>query len=125
MSGIDVQAIDDGALIFTVTAHDQAPWGRSNTTIFVTAADLEVLIDKLQAHQRAIQQQRASRPAFVPGQVVHIVGSFRTGQRGKVIDVRQKEARLQRASGQLWSYTVYFDDDATWDYTATELERVT
>ena len=54
MRHIEVQPTEDGALIFTVTARDQAPWGSTNTTIVVTADDLASLRAKLHACLQAM-----------------------------------------------------------------------
>ena len=124
MSSIDVCPTDDAVLLFTVTQRDRAPWGSTNTTIFVPAADLELLVAKLQASLHAIQERQAAMPAFAPGQYVQVVGHYRHGQQGKVIEVRPREGHLEQRAGEPWKYTVYFADGATWAYNAAELERL-
>ncbi len=124
MSGIDVRATDGGAMIFTVTERDRAPWGSTNTTIFVTPDDLALLTGKLQACLQEIQQRQVESPAFATGQAVRVVGNFRNGQQGKVIEVEHKESRLEQRSGERWSYTVYFEDGSTWVYSGSELEHL-
>ncbi len=122
MYGIEVRAAHDSTLIFTVTAHDHAPWGAGNTTLLVPAEQLEPLISKLQARLQEVQELRAATPAFVAGQQVRVTGGHRQGQHGKVIEVVQKEARMERMTGERWLYTVYFEDGMTWTYRADELE---
>ena len=124
MRHIEVQPTEDGALIFTVTPHDQAPWGSTNTTIFVTAEDLAFLSAKLQACPQEMQQRQAAIPAFAAGQYVQVVGTFCQGQHGKIIEVEPKEPRMaQRSDEEPWVYTVAFADGATWRYHANDLER--
>ena len=125
MSHIEVQPTEDGALIFTVTPRDQAPWGSTNTTIFVTGADLASLSAKLQACLQEMQQRQAAIPAFAAGQYVQVVRTFRQGQHGKIIEVQPKEPRLAQRLGEPWVYTVAFEDDATWRYNASDLARRT
>ena len=50
-----------------------------------------------------------------------ITGNYRQGQRGRVVEVREKEPRLQRLFGERWAYTVGFEDGMTWTYRAEEL----
>ncbi len=123
MRHIEVQPTEDGALIFTVTPRDQAPWGSTNTTIFVTGADLASLSAKLQACLQEMQQRQADRRAFAAGQYVQVVGTFRQGQHGKIVEVQPKAPRLAQRSDEAWVYTVAFADGATWRYNASELAR--
>ena len=122
MYGIDVRAAHDSTLIFTVTEQSREPWGAANSTILVPAEQLEPLISKLQARLQEVQELRAATPVFATGQQVRITGGPREGQHGKVIEITQKEARLERMTGERWLYTVYFDDGMTWAYRADELE---
>ena len=123
MSHIEVQPTEDGALIFTVTPRDQAPWGSTNTTIFVTGADLAALCAKLHACLQEMQQRQAASPAFAAGQYVQVVGTFRQGQHGKIVEVQPKVLRLAQRSDEAWVYTVAFEDGATWRYNGSDLAR--
>ena len=124
MHGIEVRGIHDGTFIFTVTDQDRAPWGTSNTTIFVPPEQLVALVSKLQARLQDIQQLRPDVPALTIGERVHILGHHRRGQYGVVLEVREKEPHVQRRSGQRWAYTGAFDDTTTWTYNAGDLERL-
>ena len=121
MYRIEVRAADDSTLIFTVTDRSQAPWGPSNTTILVPPEQLAPLVDHLQQRLHTLQQQQRAAPAFARGQTVAVVGGYRQGQGGTVIEVREKDARLQQRTGARWSYTVAFADGSTWSYQGDEL----
>ena len=123
MRQIDVESIHDGTFIFTVTERDHAPWGSTNTTIFVPPEQLPAFVSKLQARLHEVEQVRKAMLVFVPGQPVRIVGHFHHGQQGTVIAVDQKEARMQQKTGEQWSYRVAFGDGSTWAYNADELEQ--
>jgi hypothetical protein len=121
VSRIDVRGMHDGTFIFTVTEHDQAPWGTSNTTIFIPPEHLQDIIAKLHTRLVEIQQMRQAQPALAIGQRVAIRGNFRQDQVGTVVEAQEKSARVQQQSGQRWSYTVAFPDGNTWRYTEDEL----
>ncbi len=121
MHAIDVRAAEGATLIFTVTERATEPWAFNNTTILVAAEQLEPLIQKLQARLAELQAQQQAIPQFPVGQPVAITGNYRQGQRGRVVEVREKEARLQRVFGERWAYTVGFEDGMTWTYRAEEL----
>ncbi len=123
MRQIDVEAIHDGTFIFTVTERDQAPWGSTNTTIFVPPERLAELVAKLQARLHEVEQARKARHVFAPGQHVQIVGHFHHGQERIVVAVEQKEARMQQKTGEQWSYRVAFGDGSTWAVNADKLEQ--
>jgi len=123
MRQIDVEAIHDGTFIFTVTERDQAPWGSTNTTIFIPPEQLAEVVAKLQVRLHEVEQARKARLVFAPGQDVRIIGHFHHGQQGTVIAVEQKEARMQQKTGEQWSYRVAFGDGSTWAYNADELEQ--
>src|SRR3954447_3184483 len=110
MNRIEVRGINDGTFIFTVTERDHEPWGTTNTTLFVPPEQLEGLVVQLQARLHEVTLLRQAVPAFASGEVVQISGRFRQGQQGRVIDQRQKDARMEQLTGEAWSYTVMFPD---------------
>jgi hypothetical protein len=122
MHEIEVRAAEGATLIFTVTERATEPWAFNNTTILVTAEQLEPLIQKLQTRLAEVQALRQATPQFPVGHVVVITGNYRQGQHGRVVEVREKEPRLQRLFGERWAYTVGFADGMTWTYRAEELD---
>ena len=123
MTGIEVRGEDETTVIFTVTDRDQAPWGRTNTTIYIPPQFLPEVVGKLQARLQEVQQLQRATPALSVGAKVQIRGHMRHGQRGTVVEIRPKEARLQQRTGAAWAYTVAFADNITWTYTGDELEH--
>ena len=121
MHEIEVRAAEGATLIFTVTERATEPWAFNNTTILVPAAQLEPLIQKLQARLAELQVEQQATPQFAVGSLVAIAGNYRQGQRGRVVEVREKEPRLQRLFGERWAYTVGFEDGMTWTYRGAEL----
>ena len=121
MHEIEVRAAEGATLIYTVTERATEPWSVNNTTIMVTAEQLEALVHKLQARLVEVQALRQATPQFTVKQVVAIIGTYRHGQCGRVVEVREREARLQRVFGERWAYTVAFEDGMTWTYRAEDL----
>ena len=78
-------------------------------------------MQKLQARLAEVQALREATPQAVVGQVVAITGNYRHGHRGRVVEVREREPRLQRLFGERWAYTIEFEDGMTWTFRADEL----
>ena len=121
MHEIEVRATEGATLIYTVTERAMESWTVNNTTILVTVEQLAPLVQKLQARLAEVQALRQATPHFAVKQVVTISGTYRHGQCGRVVEVRERVARLQRVFGERWAYTVAFEDGMTWTYRAEEL----